>query len=66
LVPPPGALHRYRIGEDRGLDGLAIMETFCRNQDTTSMSMEGKIAKAGEQLAHGLPETRRLEDFSDA
>jgi hypothetical protein len=29
------------------------------------MSMEGKIAKAGEQLAHGLPETRRLEDFSD-
>jgi uncharacterized membrane protein len=44
-----------------------MTETYCRNQDPTCISAEAKIASASrEQLISGLPETRRLEDFSDA
>jgi hypothetical protein len=44
-----------------------MTETYCRNQDPTCISAEAKIASASrEQIISGLPETRRLEDFSDA
>jgi len=48
------------------LHGFAAAETN-QDQDTLRMSTGGKIAKAdGERPAPNLPETRRVEDFSDA
>jgi Endosomal/lysosomal potassium channel TMEM175 len=47
--------------------GFAMTETCRRNQDSAAMSAEGKIETAArEQFILGLPETRRLEGFSDA
>jgi hypothetical protein len=47
--------------------GFVMTETYCGNQDSAGMSAEGQIAiAAGEHYIPGLPETRRLEGFSDA
>jgi hypothetical protein len=46
---------------------VVMTETYCRDQDPAGISAEEKIASAAtQQIIPGLPETRRLEDFSDA
>ena len=47
--------------------GFAVTDTYCLNRDSADISAAAKIATAArERFIPGLPETRRLEGFSDA
>ena len=46
--------------------GFAVTDTYCLNRDSADISAAKIATAARERFIPGLPETRRLEGFSDA